>query len=193
MKIILIKSENFQIKNWSGGTTTELYIYPSNSIFKERLFDFRLSKATIETEHSEFTALPDINRTLMVLEGETSLIHKNHHSKTLKKFDTDNFKGEWETKSIGACTDFNLMTNYKINGQVNGQSYLENQKVELSFNENDKWFFIYVNEGRIISLLNDTEFEISTGDLLVIEEFSNETIHFDCLAKSDLVFVTLSE
>jgi environmental stress-induced protein Ves len=193
MKISLIKSEKFQVKNWSGGTTTELYIYPSNSVFQERLFDFRLSKATIEIEHSQFTPLPGINRTLLILEGETLLVHKNHHSKKLAKFDTDNFKGDWETNSIGACTDFNLMTNDKVTGLVKGKTYLENQKITVTLDENYNWFFIYVNEGRIISLLNDTEFEISTGDLLVLEEFSNETIHFDCLAKCDLVFVTLSE
>jgi environmental stress-induced protein Ves len=193
MKINHIKAEYFKINNWSGGTTTELFIYPPESIFKEQKFSFRLSKATIETEHSQFTPLPGINRTLLILEGETLLVHKNHHSKKLAKFDTDNFKGDWETNSIGACTDFNLMTNDKVTGLVKGQTHLENQKIDVTLNENYTWVFIYVNEGKIKSLIKDNDFEISSGDLLILEEFGSQTIHFDCLEKSDLVFVKLSE
>ena len=36
--------------------------------------------------------------------------HKNHYSKQLNKWDIDSFEGNWETSSIGKCTDFNLMT-----------------------------------------------------------------------------------
>ena len=58
---------------WSGGLTTELFIYPEGSAYSERNFDFRLSTATVEIETSVFTPLPHVQRTLMVL--ELSLIH----------------------------------------------------------------------------------------------------------------------
>lgn len=103
-------SDDFLTTQWSGGETTELFIYPNGADFKSREFDFRLSIATINIEESDFTPLPDIDRTLLLLEGELELIHKGHHSCKLAPLMQDSFKGDWQTKCIGTGKDFNLMT-----------------------------------------------------------------------------------
>lgn len=110
MNYKIIKPEEFKTSHWSGGTTTELYIYPEGSDFKTRAFDFRLSIATINIEASDFTPLPGVDRTLLLLEGELELIHEGHHSSKLKPLMQDSFSGGWRTKCIGTGKDLNLMT-----------------------------------------------------------------------------------
>ncbi len=114
----LIKSENLITKNWSGGRTKELYIFPENKLYENRDFDFRISSATVEVSESTFTSLPNYNRVLMILEGELFIEHINHHSINLKQFDIDEFSGEWETHSKGKVTDFNLIMNKSLNGNI---------------------------------------------------------------------------
>ena len=45
----------FPTSKWSGGETTELYIYPADYQYKKRDFLFRISRATIPKEKSIFT------------------------------------------------------------------------------------------------------------------------------------------
>ena len=130
MNYIHIPFSQQSTNKWSGGTTTELYIYPENANYKALDFDFRISTATVEVEESTFTPLKDINRKLMVLEGNTTLYHLNEHSKELNKFDIDTFSGNWQTKSIGKCRDFNLMTSRHCNGNIEAVSFNGNQVIE---------------------------------------------------------------
>lgn len=105
----IIRSHEHINKRWSGGTTTELYIYPEKSTYVSLNFNFRLSRATIEVDTSEFTALQDVKRELMLTKGALKLVHQHKYNKTLKPFQTDQFSGNWQTKSIGKAEDFNLM------------------------------------------------------------------------------------
>ncbi len=78
--------------------------------YAERNFVWRVSSARVETEESEFTALPGIARCLMVLDGTLHLRHEGHYDVDLGRFAQDNFSGSWTTHSRGRVTDFNLMT-----------------------------------------------------------------------------------
>ncbi len=69
----IIRKEDIKTTNWSGGTTSELFIFPVSSTYKDLNFEFRLSRATIETEESIFTPLPHVKRKLMLLDGELEL------------------------------------------------------------------------------------------------------------------------
>jgi environmental stress-induced protein Ves len=96
---------------WSGGTTAQLFIYPEDTVFAERNFDFRISTATIDVEESDFTPLPIYNRLLAVLEGNLDIIHQGKYSKKLQKFENDRFNGSWQTSSKGKARDFNVIYN----------------------------------------------------------------------------------
>ncbi len=50
----LVTHNQQKISTWSGGTTTELFIYPEVAEYSERNFDFRISTATVEVEESNF-------------------------------------------------------------------------------------------------------------------------------------------
>lgn len=98
-----------QTTTWSGGKTTELFIFPTDARYVERDFDFRISTATIEVETSDFTPLPDYKRLLAVLEGELEIMHEGKYSKKLLPFESDSFHGSWKTTSKGKVRDFNVI------------------------------------------------------------------------------------
>lgn len=143
----ILPAKTYTITNWSGGKTSELFIYPKGSNFKAGDFSLRISIATVEVESSTFTPLPDVNRTLMVLEGNLKLEHEGFHSAELNPFDQDQFIGDWTTKSYGKVTDFNVMTKGTTKATV--------QKIDLTSNETlalTSAFdlqFIYVQSGSI--------------------------------------------
>ena len=175
-------NSSFCSQDWSGGKTTELYIYPENSNYNKREFDFRLSTASVETEVSTFTPLPGIKRTLMVLDGKMTLNHLGHHTKKLNCFESDVFKGEWKTSSIGKCTDFNLMTMGNTKGTVESLHINKEKQVDFSFSDNIQHLVIYVYAGQI-KIENQT---IETGDLVVFEN-PTKSIEFISLGKCDLI------
>ena len=100
---------NYSTSAWSGGATTEIQIMPEGSRYADREFLWRLSSATVEVEESTFTALPDYNRLIMMLEGEMDLCHNNGPWVHLAEFEPHAFDGGDETLSKGKVIDFNLM------------------------------------------------------------------------------------
>lgn len=116
--IQIIRKAEAKISTWSGGTTTQLYIYPENAIYGERNFKWRLSSAKVAADESVFTPLPGISRILMVIEGELYIEHQGHYGTTLRAFEKDCFSGDWVTKSVGKATDFNLMTDKECSGSM---------------------------------------------------------------------------
>lgn len=78
MKFKVLNKLNYKKTNWSGGDTTELYIYPEDSRYQKRDFLFRLSSATVNLEKSAFTKLDGVSRKLMLLSGEIEKIGRAH-------------------------------------------------------------------------------------------------------------------
>ena len=63
----IITAQNLKSSTWSGGTTTEFFIFPTEASYKKKNFDFRLSTATVEVEESEFTSLPNIETVQVII------------------------------------------------------------------------------------------------------------------------------
>lgn len=173
--MIVIKIlDNFKKSSWSGGETTELYIYPENAIYKNQDFDFRVSSATVNVEQSDFTKLINYNRYIMILEGNLKLVHEDHHTVVLNKFDVDYFSGAYNTKSYGTCVDFNLMLKDNIKGNL---FKLNNSKFDLNTN-----FFIvgfYFLESNIITT-NNTSINIKKNQLVLFDNINtNTTVNID--------------
>ena len=182
MNYKVIKASSLKSSPWYGGETTELFIYPKDSEYATRNFNFRLSTATVKVEESTFTSLPGITRTLMVLDGEMTLTHKAHHTVKLGRFDYDNFKGDWTTCSKGKCSDFNLMTMGDTEGTVESLSVYKNKQIFLSFLENIQHLVIYVYSGQI-KIEGAT---IEAGDLAVLEN-PTKSIELFSIEKCDLI------
>lgn len=116
--IEIFTPDNNIVTQWSGGQTNQLYIWPAGADFKSGNFLVRLSTASVEIEESTFTQLPEVDRTLIVLEGKIKLTHEHHHQKELLPYDMDHFSGSWNTHSKGKCIDFNLMTKGNVSSEV---------------------------------------------------------------------------
>lgn len=109
MQVFHQTEKDYKTSAWSGGTTTQLFIWPPQGNYNKRDFLFRISSATVETETSTFTELPGIGRYITPLEGGFTLQHKGHYSITLQPLQIDSFSGDWQTTCIGKARDFNLM------------------------------------------------------------------------------------
>ena len=133
-----IEIDDYKSTKWSGGTTTELYIYPEKASYKERNFNFRVSMATTDDFESTFTLLPNVHRYISILEGKIFIEHKNHGHVTLVPHMIHSFEGSWETTSKGKVTDFNLMLKncqgtLEFVGIKNFQTEIENPNILFVF------------------------------------------------------------
>lgn len=159
---------------WSGGTTTQLAIYPKASDYKERNFKWRLSSALVEAEESTFTSLPGIHRHIMIIEGEMTLIHEGHREVLLRPFLQDSFSGGWNTRSIGRARDFNLMLGQDSKGEleavfVKGDAYVDGTAVipdkDLTYTTQG----FYCAAGSAGMLVNGTEkYDLNEGELVML-------------------------
>lgn len=107
----IIKKEDYKVSQWSGGTTTEIYLAPVDGSYAERRFDFRISSATVDLEESDFTMLDGVKRYLTILEGGMDLTFNEQTCRqvTLKPYEVVEFMGDVPTHSVGQAKDFNLM------------------------------------------------------------------------------------
>jgi environmental stress-induced protein Ves len=158
--------------NWASGTSTEIFIYPSNGSFAERKFVFRISTATVEAEESTFTFFEGITRHLMVLKGKLELIHQGRYTKHLEPYHQDVFSGEWSTRSKGKVTDFNLMLKEGATGSLKHERVEPNG--DMRFVATTDYYFIYLASGTATFNENNTT---KTGDLLHISKGSDIVIH----------------
>jgi environmental stress-induced protein Ves len=114
----LVRRSEQHTSAWSGGTTTEIAIFPRNSVYGRRDFLWRISSARVDGEKSTFTHLPGIWRLIMILEGDMTLEHELHHSIRLTPFQQDAFSGAWTTTSRGRARDFNVMLTQGCTGTL---------------------------------------------------------------------------
>lgn len=191
MNFEILKSESFEVKNWTGGTTTQLFIYPKTADYLSRNFEFRLSTANVLVEKSDFTILPEVYRQLMILDGQISLKHDNQKPKILKKFDISKFEGRWKTTSIGTCTDFNLMTTNSIIGNLANASIPKNKNTDYLLNKANQWQFIYVYKGVLKISLENQDLQLNTGDLLVFKTPEDRALSLKAVENCELVFANI--
>ena len=108
MNIRILDPSTRRVTAWSGGTTTELYLYPSDGSYAERRFLFRISSATIDVPESRFTRLDGVTRYLTPL-SEGFYLKRNGHWQYLPNGDVLCFSGEDDILSRGSGRDLNLM------------------------------------------------------------------------------------
>lgn len=188
MRIEIKRARDFKTNTWSGGTTTELLIYPLSADYAKRSFDFRLSTATVETETSDFTPLPGISRKLMVLDGEMILHHNGHASQHVRKFDVAVFDGSWRTRSHGRCTDFNLMLQGN-RGDLNSHLLAAQEVLHLNIPDHTKHLFVYLWEGKLLAQIQNEKHELDAQDLLVVENPQIDSLQLHSILNSVCILV----
>lgn len=172
MKKIIVSETDYKTSSWSGGETTELFLFPPNGDYAKREFDFRLSTATVNLEESEFTSLPGFERLIMSLDNPLELHHRTVDELRvvrLEAFEVDHFSGSNLTKSFGKCQDFNLIYSTNLQGGMKvmyaptithpytGVTYLYYALKDVEITVSDEK--INLNKGKtlVISEINDDE------------------------------------
>ncbi len=144
----VLKKENWKVSEWSGGTTSEIFIYPLSSDYATRNFKARISIATSNSgDKSLFTSLPKVNRFISKLDGEMKLSHYGRYDLVVDKYEIERFKGDWETYSYGKFKDFNLM----LKG-IRGDLYFrdnQNKSCKLHLEHDSEVVWAFVVEGEI--------------------------------------------
>jgi uncharacterized protein len=183
MKIEIIRKDQFKTSRWSGGTTTQLLIYPESAQYQERNFLWRLSSARVEDEESVFTSLPGFARILMVIDGELRIEHEGKHSAYLKPLEQDAFMGDWNTRSFGIVTDFNLMMTKECSGRVDAISIKKEETAEVPMYALKEEYtqvsnIFYAASGDFVLKIDKTKCTISIleGDLVSITHSSSEIV-----------------
>ncbi len=183
--IKLIKHNQQITTNWSGGTTTELFIYPKGSNYAAKDFLFRISTATVQTETSTFTDLTGYLRIIMLLKGKLTLTHNNkvtHHLKPLVPY---LFDGGWQTEAAGKVTDFNVMFKPEVNTVV--EVILLNAHQSTQIKKNTHLTCLYVTKGQV--MINMNQQTLQEKDFMVIDDA--ETIDIKGIGFAEMILVKL--
>ena len=168
--ITLLKSSDFQVSNWSGGKTKQLYLSPPTGHYSKREFDYRLSTATVELAESQFSDLSGFHRILMSLDHTLHLHNASRQEETvLAPFTPYFFEGSDSITSRGTCTDFNLIYSDHYQGQMlaisDGQELTQDEAIQ----------FIYALSDLMVTGTGLPSLNLETGQLLIVEKEAQET------------------
>ena len=168
--ITLLKSNDFQVSDWSGGKTKQLYLSPPTGHYGKRDFDYRLSTATVELAESQFSDLSGFHRILMSLDHTLHLHNASRQEETvLAPFTPYFFEGSDSITSRGTCTDFNLIYSDHYQGQMlaisDGQELSQDEAIQ----------FIYALSDLMVTGTGLPSLNLETGQLLIVEKEAQET------------------
>ena len=168
--VTLLRVNDFQVSDWSGGKTKQLYLSPPTGHYGKRNFDYRLSTATVELAESQFSDLSGFHRILMSLDHTLHLHNANRQEETvLAPFTPYVFEGSDSITSRGTCTDFNLIYSDHYQGQMlaisDGQELTQDEAIQ----------FIYALSDLMVTGTGLPSLNIETGQLLIVEKEAQET------------------
>ncbi|WP_352419773.1 HutD family protein [Proteiniborus sp.] len=164
--IKLIKNEDFIVTEWSGGKTTQIYIYPEDASYKSINFKFRISSATVELEKSEFTKLEGVYRFITPLDKNLKLTHNNEDYMELKPFQIYEFDGGLNTTSYGTAKDFNLMLANGTKGSLSCIYIDEEYVLNEILSKNQFTIILSVNDVNIET--HDNTYSLKAMEALII-------------------------
>lgn len=158
MRILHLTKKDYKTSAWSGGTTTELFIWPAGADYSKRAFSLRISSATVDLPESDFTPLSGVERWITPISGGFTLTHPGKSPVIMPPLAAPyRFSGEEATHCVGMATDFNLM----LKGVSGEMSVLtESAPVLPGFN------CFYALDDSIFHL--EGPHRMAAGDLLVV-------------------------
>ena len=191
MSYFLLKKSDQKSQNWSGGTTTQLYISPENSTYPAFDFNFRISTATVEVESTDFTFMPGVTRHLMILEGNLWLEHIERSVHNLKIFDQTIFNGEWPTRAKGKVRDFNLLLRNNAEGSLEHVSIIKQNDYSLETKKAEYSIGIYVCRGNVSIPLIEKVQTLAESDFLFITAFESKNLQIHAIENSEVILVRI--
>lgn len=169
---IFLTEQDYKTTRWSGGTTTQLAIFPAEADYADRDFLFRVSSAAVELDESDFTPLPDYRRFISTVRGDMTLSHNGGEALTLRPGDVHAFDGADATHSRGRCTDFNLML--RKGRSDGGMRALRPGAEPLSFDADARarFLLLYCAEGSCLVRADAWERRLRAGEALRLDDAS---------------------
>lgn len=167
MQIRVIKKEEVASSRWSGGETREYAIHPQGATYADRVFDFRISSATIEAVPSVFTQFDGYRRYLAMLDGNLQLT-QNGKDQGYKKHELFTFPSTASITSFTQGTDFNLMLREQVVDEVvevRNQPFQTNQPFVLLF---------ALEEAEVV--INNQSFKLQPWDCLLVHNQNKTTV-----------------
>ncbi|MCD1277088.1 HutD family protein [Streptococcus sinensis] len=168
--VTLLRAKDFQVSDWSGGKTKQLYLSPPTGHYGKRDFDYRLSTATVELTESQFSDLSGFHRILMSLDHTLHLHNASRQEKTvLAPFTPYIFEGSDSITSRGTCTDFNLIYSDHYQGQMiaisDGQELSRDEEIQ----------FIYALGDLTVTGTDLPALNLEADELLIVEQETQAT------------------
>ncbi len=190
MDIKIYKSEDFSPSRWTGGTTTQLAIFPQEADYLKRNFIWRLSTATCDLEETTFSKLPDYDRVLMVLKGDVVLAHQDVRVTRLGELEQDRFDGGFHTKSFGKITDYNLMTAKGNKGYLDVvELTAESRELEFEKDDEKERFDVtfYCRDGYATVTVGAETFMLMPGQQMVASFVRSEEVKMSVMGDGTLI------
>lgn len=191
MSVTIKTKRQYPVSNWSGGSTTELYLDPPQASYAQRNFGVRVSSATVECERSQFTALPGVERIILPLRGQLHLYYEGHGEKLLQPFEQDRFDGGWHTESIGKATDFNVMLREGRKAKVEVLSLSGGEDSKTLPLTAQKQYLIFAAQGQALLSLDNCRYQLPEWGLAVVEQ-EEGTLSLGVASPAKLIAVELS-
>ncbi|PKP48798.1 MAG: hypothetical protein CVT95_03985 [Bacteroidetes bacterium HGW-Bacteroidetes-12] len=195
MEIIFLDEADFKTTQWAGGTTTQLYISPQQATYADLNFDVRISSASVQKSPSTFTSLPNVHRKLMLLEGKIIINHQHKEFEQhlqLNKFDVTTFEGNWQTTSVGTCTDFNLMTTGNTKSDLSSLHLNKNKTYNLIVESEWKTLFLFVLSGNLTLNINNQHYVLKKNNLLILKQYNTFSFPLHATQQSDVIISKIS-
>ena len=183
--IKILKEEDFNISTWSGGKTTELFIYPEDAEYSKRDFKVRISSATVELDTSNFTKLDGVYRFISPLDSNLKLTHNGDDFITLEPFNVYEFEGNIDTTSYGKAKDFNLMLANGARGQL--KSFFIDEKKEVIILANYGLNILYSFDCLFRISIDEEEFMLNPNEILVMKSDTIKNIKIQSNNSSNIL------
>lgn len=171
MKVTHLKKSDYKTSAWSGGTTTQLYIFPEDGDYAQRRFNVRISSAAVDLEESDFTALPGVDRWITPLVGGFTLTHPASRPAqapvVMGPMSTPyNFPGGIDTHCVGKALDFNLMLK-DASGRM---------EIAVGMAKIEKGLSAFYPIAEVNIMVDGESYMLEGGELLVIESEREDSL-----------------
>ena len=168
---VVKRQEEFNTSLWSGGSTTELYIYPEDAVYKEGNFQCRISSATVEVGSQNFTSSSWSKKGIFLFfKGHLDMVHGEEKKISLEPFQVDCFDGGIPTVSFGQVVDFNLMLKNGADGKMEAAQINLDEDFILKPEKGENLLVVYVPAGTV----KIEDMQVKTGELFICEDWSKE-------------------
>ena len=79
MQYQIIKREDFIVHRWSGGTTSDIFLFPPSSCWEKKDFQIRISSADCRVDGAPYSDFTGFTRHILPLRGSMHMFHEGHH------------------------------------------------------------------------------------------------------------------